>query len=136
MDYDFIEMNEEEIEYIENQLEEYDEQHISYKLNGTISMGAKMGERLIAGVDGCFTAFHIFYVSTVFVDEEYRHKGIGKALLEKVEEKAVQLGAKLIRLDTFDWQGRDFYNALGYEEVGSYTDEEDGFSEYFFLKRV
>ena len=42
----------------------------------------------------------------------------------------------MIRLDTFDWQGKEFYEALGYQQVGHYTNEEDGFSEYFFLKRI
>lgn len=42
----------------------------------------------------------------------------------------------MIRIDTFDWQGRDFYTSLGYEQVGKYNSEIDGFSEHFFLKRI
>jgi hypothetical protein len=40
------------------------------------------------------------------------------------------------RLDMFDWQGKDFYEALGYKCVGQYDNTEDGYSEYFFLKRI
>ena len=40
----------------------------------------------------------------------------------------------MIRLDTFDWQGKAFYEALGYEIIGQYENTADGFSEYFFLK--
>ena len=41
-----------------------------------------------------------------------------------------------VRLDTFDWQGKEFYEALGYQQVGSYTSADDGYSEYFYLKRI
>jgi len=75
-------------------------------------------------------------VSTVFVDENYRSNKIGTLLMNEVEKRANLLGANMIRLDTFDWQGRDFYRSLGYEEVGSYENKIDGFSEYFFLKRL
>ena len=31
---------------------------------------------------------------------------------------------------------KEFYKAMGYEIVGSYENKVDGFSEYFFLKRL
>jgi len=82
------------------------------------------------------TAFNIFYVSTVYVNEDQRRKGIGRKLMKCLEERAILLGANMIRLDTFDWQGVEFYKKLGYEQVGQYENEMDGFSEYFFLKRI
>ena len=63
---------------------------------------------MIAGLDACFTAFRILYVSTVFVDAEYRRKGIGTKLIREMEKKAAALGADTIRLDTFNWQGKEF----------------------------
>ena len=53
-----------------------------------------------------------------------------------MEERAKLLGANTIRLDTFDWQGKDFYEAIGYEMVGHYDNRDDGYSEFFFLKRI
>lgn len=82
------------------------------------------------------TAFKILYVSTVFVDEAYRRKGYGKMLIDEMEKRAKALGANTIRLDTFNWQGKDFYEALGYQIVGSYDNNDDGYSEFFFLKRI
>ena len=78
----------------------------------------------------------ILYVSTLFVDEAYRRKGYGTRLIQEMEKKAHQLGANMIRLDTFDWQCKEFYKAMGYEIVGSYENKIDGFAEYFFLKRL
>ena len=56
--------------------------------------------------------------------------------MECIENRAASLGANLIRLDTFDWQGVDFYKSLGYEQVGYYKSESDNFSEYFLLKKL
>ena len=80
------------------------------------------------------TAFNILYVSTVFVAENYRRQGLGRLLMVEMEARARALKAKTIRLDTFDWQGYEFYKALGYQEAGSYHHKEDSYSEYFFVK--
>ncbi len=131
-----IELNEEQTEDIEARLGAFDESHISYKMDGCIRLGMVEDGRLIAGLDACMTAFRILYVSTVFVDEEFRGKGIGTRLMREMERRAAAMGADTIRLDTFDWQGKGFYEALGYTAVGHYDHAGDGYSEYFFLKRI
>ena len=136
MSYQVIELDELQLEDIERRLYEYDKKHIKYEMSGNIRIGVLDNDILIAGADACMTAFKILYVSTVFVDEQYRNNKIGTLLMNEIEKRAKLLGANLIRLDTFDWQGRDFYRSLGYEEVGSYENKIDGFSEYFCLKRL
>ena len=131
-----INLTEEQVDYIENKLDEYDEHYISYKLDGQIQIGIEDGDKVVAGLHACMTAFKILYVSTVFVDEAYRRKGYGKMLITEMEKRAKELGANTIRLDTFNWQGKDFYEALGYQMVGSYENKDDGYSEYFYLKRI
>ena len=131
-----IDLNEEQVEDIESRLSAFDESHITYKMNGSIRIGMEESGRLIAGLDACVTAFKILYVSTVFVDEEYRRKGIGAQLIREMEKRAAAMGVNAIRLDTFDWQGKEFYEALGYTAVGHYDHTEDGYSEFFFLKRI
>ncbi len=131
-----IDITDDQVSYIEEKLEEYDEKHITYKMEGRIRIGIREGDRIVAGLDACMTAFKILYVSTVYVEEACRRKGYGKALIEEMEKRAKALGANTIRLDTFDWQGKDFYEALGYKCVGSYDNAEDGYSEYFFMKRI
>ncbi|MEG2289394.1 MAG: GNAT family N-acetyltransferase [Clostridium sp.] len=136
MNYKIIELNDLQLEDIERCLYEYDKKHITYEMSGNIRIGVLDNNNLIAGADACMTAFKILYVSTVFVNENYRNNKIGTLLMNEVEKRAKELGANMIRLDTFDWQGKDFYHSLGYEEVGSYENKIDGFSEYFFLKRL
>lgn len=131
-----ITLTDEQVEDIENRLNAFDENYIKYKMDGCIQIGIEEDQKLIAGLDACITAFKILYVSTVFVDENYRRKGYGMRLLREMEKRAIEMGVNMIRLDTFSWQGKEFYEALGYEIVGSYENTEDGYAEYFFLKRL
>ena len=131
-----IELNEEQLEFIEDRLSAFDEQYITYKLDGSIRIGIEEDGKIVAGLDACMTAFKILYVSTVFVDAAYRRKGYGTQLIQEMEKRAKELGANTIRLDTFSWQGKEFYEALGYQVVGYYENTTDGYEEYFFLKRI
>lgn len=131
-----VNLSEEQVEEIENQLSEYDEKYITCKTRGKIQIGIEEDGKIIAGLDACITAFRILYVSTVFVDVSYRRKGYGTFLMNEMEARAKELGVNTIRLDTFSWQGKEFYEALHYEVIGSYKNETDGYAEFFFLKRL
>lgn len=136
MEQQIIDLSEEQMEMIDRQLYEYDQNHIKYRLEGCVHLGYVLEGRLIGGLNAYMSAFRILYVDTVFVQEEYRMQGIGRKLIEVMEKRAKELGANTIRLDTFNWQGYHFYKRLGFKEVGHYANEEDGYEEYFFLKRI
>lgn len=131
-----ITLNEDQVSQIEEKLEAFDETYITYKLDGSIQIGIEEDGELVAGLDACVTAFKILYVSTVFVEEHCRRKGYGRLLIERMEQEAVRMGLNTIRLDTFSWQGKAFYEALGYQIVGHYGNPQDGYEEYFFMKRI
>ena len=131
-----VDLTEEQAEEIEERLSAFDEKYITYKMDGSIRIGIEEEGKLIAGLDACITAFKILYVSTVFVDEAYRRKGFGAELIREMEKRAAAMGVNTIRLDTFNWQGKDFYEAMGYRAAGHYENAEDGYSEYFFVKRI
>lgn len=131
-----IDLSEQEIRDLECQLCTYDERFITYKIDGSIQIGIEEDGQIAAGLDACMTAFRILYVSTVFVKENYRRKGYGKILITEMERRAKIMGANTIRIDTFSWQGKEFYEAMDYKIVGHYENAEDGYEEFFFLKRI
>ena len=132
-----VNLNEKQMESIESRLEDYDNKYTQNDLEGSIKIGMEDDEgNIIAGLDAVITTFKILYVSTLFVDEKYRRQGYGTQLVKEMELRAKKRGVNTIRLDTFDWQGKDFYKKLGYELVGDYSNIEDGYAEYFFLKRL
>ena len=53
-----------------------------------------------------------------------------------MEKRAKKMGVNTILLDTFSWQGKEFYEALQYEVVGKYENTIDGYAEYFFSKNA
>ena len=48
--------------------------------------------------------------------EELRRRGIGQGLLAEAERRALALGCHSAWLDTFSFQGPDFYPKFGYRE--------------------
>ncbi|MDR0481619.1 MAG: GNAT family N-acetyltransferase [Cellulomonadaceae bacterium] len=134
MTYEIVDLTNEQAAEIDERLEAFDAEFLGEEREGDIHVGIEMDGRLVAGAVACVTAFTIVYVSTVFVDSETRGQGIGTRLMEEVERRAIALGATLIRLDTFDWQGVGFYETCGYEQVGCY--QANGFAEHFYLKRL
>lgn len=131
-----IDLNEDQVAYVEDGLSAFDENYITYKMDGQIQIGIEEDGRIVAGLDACVTAFRILYVSTVFVAEDYRRKGYGRGLIMEMERRAKEMGVNTIRLDTFSWQGKEFYEALNYQVVGSYENPQDGYAEFFFIKRL
>ena len=55
------------------------------------------------------------YLEDLFVHPEFRGKGIGKALLKRVAEIAVEKGCKRMQWEVLDWNtpAIDFYRAMG-----------------------
>lgn len=72
--------------------------------------------------------YKLKFVSTLFIDRTYCRKVYETRLIQEMEKKAHQLGANMIRLDTFDWQGKEFYKTMSFEIVGSYENKVDVFS--------
>ncbi len=94
----------------------------------------KDGDEVIAGICADIYIWKILYISVFFVEEKYRHQGLGTILLNKVENEAKTMGATLVHLDTFDWQAKDFYLKHGYEVFGVLDDCPQGHKRYYIKK--
>ena len=62
-----IDLTEEQAEEIETRLEEFDEEYITYKMNGFIRIGMEDNGRLIAGLDACVTAFRASWTDSMWI---------------------------------------------------------------------
>ena len=63
------------------------------------------------------------YIEDVFVRPEFRGKGIGKALLTRVAQIAVQEGSPRLEWSVLDWNtpAIDFYRSLGAVSMSEWT---------------
>jgi len=89
------------------------------------------GERLAAGLHGVL-AWQWLFVAALWVDDAWRGRGVGTALLTRAEAHAAATGCHSAWLDTF--QARGFYAALGYREFGALEDYPPGQTRYFMRK--
>lgn len=90
----------------------------------------------IAGLYGkkIFTVINISYI---WVSQPYRHQGLGKSLIQKVEAEAKNDGVEKLFVETYTFQAVEFYSKLGFKEVGRYTDfPKSGIDKVMFQKSV
>ena len=75
-------------------------------------------------------------IKILWVKEEYRKKGIGTRILKHVEEKAIEKGAEISMLDTFDFQAEEFYLKNGYKPIGEIKNFPNGHRRIYFSKKL
>jgi len=143
--FQLAEMDEEQAADIKDRLDNYEAEYFDAELEESeICLGIMQDDKVVggawafvwSGLDNVKQQHHAeSYLATLFVDENYRGKGLGAALMRELEKRARSMGVQHIRVDTFDWQNPGFYRKLGYEEIGHYT-YPTGYAEYFFVKHL
>lgn len=91
---------------------------------------------VIAGILGVLYCWNCLYIDVLWVDEEYRNSDLGSKLLQDVEEEAKSKGSKLVHLDTFDFQAKEFYIKQGYSVFGELDNCPEDHKRYFMSKTL
>ena len=87
-----------------------------------------------AGLIGhCYAGW--LFVQLLWVHADLRRRGIGRGLIAEAERHAHQFGCHSAWLDTFSFQGPDYYPRLGYREFAR-LDVPPGHSRIFFRKAL
>lgn len=87
-----------------------------------------------AGLVGQVYAGWLF-VKLLWVHAELRRTGIGSCLLAEAERRALALGCHSAWVDTFSFQGPNFYPKFGYRKFGR-LDYPPDHHRIFFQKRL
>lgn len=120
--YRVLESKLNEIQYIDEQLVDYNESKVPFDLSTPFSkfnrhIKDENGE-VIAGINCIYYSWKCLFIDVLWIKEEYRNQGFGSQLLLEIEQLAKDSGCHLIHLDTFDFQAKDFYLKQGYEIFG------------------
>lgn len=91
---------------------------------------------VIAGCVARMYCWNVAYVDVLWVDSEYRSKGLGSKLLDEIEKTAKDKGCYLIHLDTFDFQAKEFYEKQGFEMFGVLENCPAGHCRYYLKKKL
>ena len=88
--------------------------------------------RIMAGLVGSTYAGYL-YVADLWIHADLRRRGIGSGLLALAERRAIDGGCHSAMLDTFSFQGPEFYPRFGYRLYGA-LDYPPSHRRYFLWK--
>lgn len=89
-------------------------------------------------VGGCIAEAYEYrwsrmFLDTLWVDERYRHHGIGSMILREVERIAREKGCRVVTLGTASYMARPFYEKHGYT-VFTTLKKANGYISYSLVK--
>lgn len=90
--------------------------------------------RIVAGAHGKLL-WGWLYTDRLWVDEQYRDKGVGSEVLARLERTALAEGIQRFHVGTTSFQALDFYIKQGYEVYAQLEDHPPGYTDYS-LKKV
>ena len=90
---------------------------------------------LLGGVYG-YLNWNWLDVSLLWVREDLRSQGLGRRLLEALEDYARAQGCRKAQVDTFDFQALDFYLHRGYEIFAELDDYPPGHRRCYLKKTL
>ena len=90
----------------------------------------------IAGCILIIDSWKIAELDIIWVNEKYRRKGLGSALIRAAEKAARERGCYVMILGTFDFQARLLYEKHGYSLCGTIRDFPKGHENYTLIKRL
>jgi len=125
----------EELKKLDECLEDYNVKKTGIDDAKTLGLTVYDVEKLIGGLNG-LTSFGWLYIETLWLDEAYRHRGIGKQLLHAAEKEALRRGCQCACLTSFTFQAKPFYEKHGYEVFGQLDDYPRGEKMYFMRKTL
>ncbi|MBE5819214.1 MAG: GNAT family N-acetyltransferase [Clostridiales bacterium] len=91
--------------------------------------------KVIGGAIG-FVKYSWYFLDLLCVDEKYRGQYIGTKLLKQIEEFAKKENLTGIRMETWDFQARGFYEKNGYKVFAEIKDCPPNTICYFLKKEV
>lgn len=89
--------------------------------------------KLIGGAIG-FVEYNWYFLDLLYVNEEYRGKNVGTNLIKKIEEYAIKEHLIGVRMETWDFQARGFYEKNGYVVFAEIKNCPPGTVDYYLKK--
>ncbi|MCA9477912.1 MAG: GNAT family N-acetyltransferase [Nanoarchaeota archaeon] len=88
----------------------------------------------VGGVAGYFR-WEWAYISQIVIDPHFQGHDYGSKLMDYIETISREENMQGVRLSTLSFQAPQFYEKLGYQEVGRVTDCPPGHALIYFAKK-
>ncbi len=131
-----IQPDSKQVDFVDKQLHKFNTSKIGdYQYTPLCLLLRDSKENIVGGLEG-FIGLGWLHIGTLWIAEELRGDGYGKALLLAAEEEAVNRGCLNVYVFTYSFQAPEFYQHLGYEVFGELTDFPPGHRRYFLKKNL
>ena len=117
-------------------LRAFNRQHAESPDFASLTLAARDDSGAIVGGLVGETGWRWLHIDLLWVDEQHRRHGVGRALLRTAEMEALRRGCAHVYLDTMDYQARPFYENEGYGVFGVQDDYPPGHRRYFLKKTI
>ncbi|AVH67615.1 MULTISPECIES: GNAT family N-acetyltransferase [unclassified Nostoc] len=125
-----------EVDFVDKQLHQFNVSKIGdYQYTSLFVLLRDSEKKVVGGLEG-FLGLGWFHIGTLWITENLRGYGYGKALLLAAEQEAVNRGCLYAYLFTYSFQAPEFYQHLGYEVFGELEDFPVGHRRYFLKKSL
>jgi len=91
--------------------------------------------KIVGGVSGTMN-WSWLAINLLWVHPDRRGRGLGRRLMETIEEHARQHGCTHAQVDTLGFQAPAFYQSLGYESFAMLPDYAPGHPRIYFKKNL
>jgi len=134
---EFKDFNSNQLHHFNRNNCEYIKDNSSEQHSHKIPFGFKVldQDKYIGGLTGVIR-YGWCFVDILMIEDGYRKAGIGSKLIEQVEKFALENNALGIRLWTWNFQAKEFYEKLGYVCYAEFKDCPPGTTEYHFMKSL
>lgn len=99
----------------------------------TVAFEARWNGERVGGVHASLV-YRWLLIKYLGVVDGHRGRGVGTALLQRIEGDAVGRGALGVFVDTYGFQAPRLYTRLGYEELGRLPTPDPARTRIFFRK--
>jgi GNAT superfamily N-acetyltransferase len=99
------------------------------------AIALREGEEIVGGIVG-EVWMTVLFIQLFWLEERFRGKGHGTALIEAIEEEARRFGAVRSYVDTMSVQAPGFYRSCGYEAFGAIDGYPGGVTRHWFTKAL
>ena len=135
MDYRIEDLTKEEAAYIGKKINEIVPREVDAEAEEFV---LKVEDETGGIIGGCIAEAYEYhwsrmFLDTLWVDERYRHHGIGSMIIREVERIAREMGCRVVTLGTASYMARPFYEKHGYT-VFTTLKKPNGYISYSLVK--
>ena len=129
-----MDLSADENQELRRRLDEFNEPFVGKPNPREIGLAVRSDEgELVAGLIGS-AVWEMLHINVIWVSDALRGQGYGSKLLTQAEDEGRNLGCEFVKLHTFSFQARPFYERHGYQVIGETRDFPKGHSQFLMFK--